>query len=93
MSIVESYGFNCLSNPLNNFTLCITDFNTNALVSSVSPRNTGLPKYYARLKMAVACGLGRPACRQMGPHTDAAPKHSLLFQFSLSRQSHLMFLL
>ena len=46
--------------------------------------NTELPKYYARLQIAVTHGLGCLACRQVGPQTDAAPKHSLLFQFSLS---------
>ena len=38
-----------------------------------------LPKYYARLQKAVARGLGWPACRQAGPHTDAAPKHHCYF--------------
>ena len=51
---------------------------------------TDLPKYYAQLETAVVRGLGWPACRQAGPHTHAAPKHSLLFQFSFSHQSHLM---
>ena len=36
----------------------------------------------AQLKMAVTHGLRWPACRLAGRHTDAAPKHSLLFQFS-----------
>ena len=41
-----------------------------------------LPKYYARPQTAVARGLGQSGGRLAGHHTDAAPKHSLLFQFS-----------
>ena len=43
---------------------------------------TKLPKCYARLQMAVAHGLRLPAGQLAWCHTDAAPKHSLLFQFS-----------
>ena len=40
---------------------------------------TELPKCYARVLMAVARGLGLPARRLVGSHTDAAPKHSLCY--------------
>ena len=50
--------------------------------------STELPKYYAQLQTAVAHGLGWPAGPLAGHHTDAAPKHSLLFQFSFRRWSH-----
>ena len=40
---------------------------------------TGLPKYYARLQTAVPRGLGLPARRLAGRHSDAAPKHSLCY--------------
>ena len=36
-----------------------------------------LREYYARLQTPVASGLGLPSGRLAGPHTDAAPKHSL----------------
>ena len=49
---------------------------------------TELPKYYARLQTAVAHGLGLPAGRLAGRQTDAAPKHSLLFQFSFRVDGH-----
>ena len=42
---------------------------------------------YRRLSLAAL------ACLLADKHTDAAPKHSLLFQFSFSCESHLMFLL
>ena len=41
--------------------------------------STGLPKYYAWLQTAVARGLGFPASRLAGRHTDAAPKHSVCY--------------
>ena len=49
---------------------------------------TELPKHYLRPQTTVACDLGYPAGRQTGPHTDAAPKHSLLFQFSFRVDGH-----
>ena len=48
---------------------------------------TELPKYYVWLQTAVACSLGWPSGRLAGHHTDAAPKHSLLFQLFWSRWS------
>ena len=45
---------------------------------------TGLPKYYARIQTAVARGVGLPAGRLAGRHTDAAPKHSLCYFSSVS---------
>ena len=42
-------------------------------------KNTEIPKYYARLQTAVARGLGLPASRLAGHHTDASPKHSLCY--------------
>ena len=49
---------------------------------------TELPKYYTRLQTAVIRGLGWPASRLVGHHTDAAPKHSLLFQISFRVDGH-----
>ena len=46
--------------------------------------STELPKYYTRLQTAVAHGLGWPACRLAGRHTDTAPKHSLCYFSSVS---------
>ena len=48
----------------------------------------GLPKYYAQLQTAVTRGLGWPAGRLAGRHTDAAPKLSLLFHFSFRVDGH-----
>ena len=45
---------------------------------------TELPKYYARLQMPVARSLVWLACRQAGPRTDGAPKHSLCYFSSVS---------
>ena len=45
---------------------------------------TELPKYYTRLQTAVARGLGLPAGRLAGQHTDAPPKHSLCYFSSVS---------
>ena len=45
---------------------------------------TDLPKYYARLQTAVARGLGLPAGRLAGRHTDATPKHSFYYFISVS---------
>ena len=41
-----------------------------------------------RLQTAVTHGLGWPAGRLAGHHTDTAPKHSLLFQFSFRVEGH-----
>ena len=49
---------------------------------------TELPKYYAQLQTALARGLDLPTGRLAGCHTDAAPKHSLLFQFSFRVIGH-----
>ena len=49
---------------------------------------TELPRYNTQLQMAVARGLGLPAGRLAGPHTDAAPKRSQLFQFSFRVDGH-----
>ena len=49
---------------------------------------TELTKYYARLQTAVARGHGLPVGRLAGRHSDAAPKHSLLFQFSFRVDGH-----
>ena len=47
-------------------------------------RSAELPKYYAWLQTAVAHSLGLPAGRQVGHHTDAAPKPSHCYFSSLS---------
>ena len=46
-------------------------------------------KYYARIQTAVAGGLGMPAARLAGHHSDAASKHSLCYfrSFPESRAS------
>ena len=44
--------------------------------------------YYMRLGTAVAHSLGWLARRLAGRHTDAVPKHSLLFQFSFRIIGH-----
>ena len=43
-----------------------------------------LPKFYVWLQLAVACGLGWPAGKLAGHHTDAVPKHSLCYFSSVS---------
>ena len=50
--------------------------------------NTELPKYYVRPQTTVTRGLGWPASRLAGHHTDDAPKCSLLFEFSFQVISH-----
>ena len=51
-------------------------------------KNTELPKWYARLQTAAARGLGWPVGRLAGRHTDAAPKHSLLFRLTFRVIGH-----
>ena len=51
-------------------------------------KDTELPKYYSRLQAVVARDLGLTVRRLAGRHTDAAPKHTLLFQFSFRVIGH-----
>ena len=48
--------------------------------ANLSRSYTESSKYYARIQTAVARGLIVPAARLADHHSDAASKHSLLFQ-------------
>ena len=56
----------------------ITTYVTGCNVTSDS-LSTESSKYYVRIQMAVAHGLGVPAARLAGHHSDAASKHSLCY--------------
>ena len=58
---------------------------------SIGQQQYGIERVSQILRVAtdaVARGLGLPAGRLAGNHTDAVPKHSLLFQFSFQVDGH-----